>query len=169
MVQAGNNFQVLTLDTAATFAQLTTAMADAQIAVYNDKYFYREWRPVTVIQESDLDGNHATIADPAWTSLVTTPAFPSYISAHSALSEAAALTLAASFGDTNSFCLTLAFCDRCFTSLNGAATDASNSRVWGASTIASISTLGSSWGSRSVPWYWMPVRSARHLSQRLGF
>lgn len=120
-----------TLDTAATFAQLSVAMADAQIAVYNDKYFYRLWRPVTAIRSGDLDGNGGTVADPDWTSLLNTPAFPSYVSAHSALSEAAALTLGASFGDGTNFCLTLSFGSRCFANLTGAATDASDSRIWG--------------------------------------
>ena len=52
-------------------------MADAAIAIWESKYFYQYWRPVTGIRESDLgtgptgagDGNPATIGDPSFSPL----------------------------------------------------------------------------------------------------
>jgi hypothetical protein len=120
-----------TLENARAFALLSSVMADAQIAVFDSKYDYRLWRPVTAIRLGDTDGNALTEVEATWSSLVTTPAFPSYVSAHSALSEAAAISLSSIFGDDDPFCLTLTFGSRCFSNVDEAALDASNSRIWG--------------------------------------
>lgn len=118
------------LDHARTLALLSSVLADSQIAGFDSKYEYRFWRPVTAIRLADIDGNALTAADPTWTSLVTTPAFPAYVSTHSVLSRAAAVTLGSIYGD-NPFCLTLGAGTRCFDDVDAAALDASNSRVWG--------------------------------------
>jgi hypothetical protein len=47
------------------------------------------WRPVTAVRAADLDGNPHTDLDAGWTPLITTPAFPSYPSAHASASYAA--------------------------------------------------------------------------------
>jgi membrane-associated phospholipid phosphatase len=91
------------VDNARFFALLNVSMADAAIAVYNAKNFYNAWRPVTAIQYADIDGNDATIADPGWTPLLTTPAHQEYPSGHSGLSTAAATVLAAFFGENTTF------------------------------------------------------------------
>src|SRR5204862_6848367 len=75
---------------ARLFALLNIAEADAQISCWDAKYTYNLWRPVTAVRAADTDGNPDTAADPGWTSLLTTPNFPSYTSAHSTLSAAAA-------------------------------------------------------------------------------
>jgi membrane-associated phospholipid phosphatase len=91
------------VDNARFFALLNVSIADAAIAVYNAKNFYNAWRPVTAIQYADIDGNDATIADPGWTPLLTTPAHQEYPSGHSGLSTAAATVLAAFFGENTTF------------------------------------------------------------------
>jgi membrane-associated phospholipid phosphatase len=91
------------IDNARFFALLNVSIADAAIAVYNAKNFYNAWRPVTAIQHADIDGNDATIADPGWTPLLTTPAHQEYPSGHSGLSTAAATVLAAFFGENTTF------------------------------------------------------------------
>jgi hypothetical protein len=78
---------------ARLFALLNIAMADAAICAWDAKYAYNFWRPVTAIREGDNDRNPATDGDPAWTSLITTPPFPDYISGHSTFSGAAAAVL----------------------------------------------------------------------------
>ena len=45
-------------ENARIFALLAMAMADASIAVFDTKYHYNFWRPVTAIRAGDLDGNH---------------------------------------------------------------------------------------------------------------
>ena len=64
-------------------------MADAGIAVWDAKYAFNFWRPITAIQEANLDGNPDTANDPEWTPLLNTPAFPEYVSGHSTFSAAA--------------------------------------------------------------------------------
>jgi membrane-associated phospholipid phosphatase len=91
------------VDNARFFALLNVSIADAAIAVYNAKNVYNAWRPVTAIQHADIDGNDATIADPGWTPLLTTPAHQEYPSGHSGLSTAAATVLAAFFGENTTF------------------------------------------------------------------
>src|SRR5262249_22609475 len=66
-------------------ALLAMAMADGSIATFDTKYHYNFWRPVTAIQDGDLDGNDQTDPDPDWLPLIATPAFPGYPSAHATL------------------------------------------------------------------------------------
>jgi PAP2 superfamily len=87
------------VDTARLFAMAYVAEADTLIATYNAKYHFSFWRPVTAIQNGDIDGNSDTIADPNWLPLVTTPAHPEYPSAHASLTGALANTLKAYFGN----------------------------------------------------------------------
>src|SRR5882762_2150730 len=62
---------------ARLLALVNTAMADAGISIWESKYFYQLWRPITGIRESDPgngptglgDGNAATVGNPAWSPL----------------------------------------------------------------------------------------------------
>jgi hypothetical protein len=63
---------------ARLFALVTVAQADALITVFETKYFYRFWRPVTAIRWTD-DGNPSTAPDAAWTPFLPTPPYPDYI------------------------------------------------------------------------------------------
>ena len=75
---------------ARVLAALNTAQADAFIACWDAKYAYWSIRPVTVIQ---------LLLNPAWSSLIVTPPFPSYVSGHSTTSGAASTVLAHFFPD----------------------------------------------------------------------
>jgi hypothetical protein len=82
--------QVRTLsENARIFALLAMAICDASIATYETKYYYDTWRPLTAIWGGGVDGNRKTEPDGSWLPLITTPAFPSYPSAHATLSGAA--------------------------------------------------------------------------------
>ena len=85
-------------ENARIFALLAMAMADGSIAVFDTKYFYNRWRPVTAIWNADLDDNRQTDPDPTWLPLIATPPFPSYSSAHATLSGAARAVLERAFG-----------------------------------------------------------------------
>jgi membrane-associated phospholipid phosphatase len=121
-------------DTSArTFALLDLGIADATIALYDAKYTYRLWRPISAIRLADTDGNPLTSADPNWTPLATTPADPSYPGAHSTLSAAAATVLTALYGDEVSFTVTsptLTGVTRSFDNFHAAATEAGLSRIY---------------------------------------
>jgi membrane-associated phospholipid phosphatase len=73
---------------ARLLAVLGTAQADAFIACWDTKFTYWSERPNQAIRRE---------IDPAWTSLIGTPPFPSYPSGHSSTSGAASTVLAAAF------------------------------------------------------------------------
>src|SRR4051795_2009795 len=74
-------------------------MADAQISGWDTKFTYNFVRPVTAIRNAANDGNPDTAADAAGGPLLGTPGHPSYMSAHSSISSAAATALGNFFGD----------------------------------------------------------------------
>jgi membrane-associated phospholipid phosphatase len=122
-------------ETARLFALLNIAMADAAICAWDAKYTYNFWRPVTAIRNGDVDRNSATIADPAWSSLIVTPPFPDYISGHSTFSSAASTVLSRFYG-TDNIAFTagsdfLPGVTRSFTSFSAAAGEAAISRLYG--------------------------------------
>jgi membrane-associated phospholipid phosphatase len=118
---------------ARVFALLNIAEADAHIACWDAKYTYNLWRPVTAIRAADTDGNPATEADGTWSPLLVTPNFPSYTSAHSTLSAAAAEVLTALFGDEYHFTVGAESVPytRSFDSFDAAAAEAGQSRIYG--------------------------------------
>ncbi|HEY1985970.1 MAG TPA: vanadium-dependent haloperoxidase [Terracidiphilus sp.] len=86
------------LDSARLMAMSFTSLADAYIGCFNGKYHFSFWRPVTAIQNGDIDGNALTVADPAWTPLGSTPGHPEYPAAHACLTGSLANTLEEFFG-----------------------------------------------------------------------
>jgi len=83
---------------ARLFAAVAQAMDDAMISVFEAKYQYVFWRPVTAIRNGDLDGNDATERGASWSSLSESPLHPEYPSAHSILAAAVGTVLAGEIG-----------------------------------------------------------------------
>jgi PAP2 superfamily/Domain of unknown function (DUF4114) len=122
------------VESARTMGMLNIAMADAAIACWDAKYTYNTWRPMTAIQQGDADGNAATIANPNWKPLLTTPPFPEFTSGHSTFSSTAATVLTNLMGDNISFTTNsvgLPGVTRSFTSFQQAAAEAGMSRIYG--------------------------------------
>jgi len=119
---------------ARLFAELNVALADETIALFDAKYTYNRWRPVTAVQLAGQDGNPDTVADPSWLPLNNTANHPSWVSAHGGISGAAAAALSDFFGtDGISFSLTsedLKGETHSFSSFSAAAAEAENSVVW---------------------------------------
>jgi hypothetical protein len=124
-----------TLDNAQLFALMSVAMADAAIAAWDAKYVHDFWRPVTGIELGDFDGNDATVGDPGWMPLITTPPFPAYVSGHSSFSAAAGRVMALSLGDDTEFCSPQEGVPvpitRCWSSFSEAVAEAGRSRIYG--------------------------------------
>ncbi|MEX0767034.1 MAG: vanadium-dependent haloperoxidase [Microthrixaceae bacterium] len=78
--------QATVADQASGLALLATAEADAGIASWDSKYFFRTVRPVTVIRDTK---------SPQWLPSLQTPPFPAYVSGHAAYSTAAAQVMSA--------------------------------------------------------------------------
>ena len=125
-------------ENARLFALLNFGMCDALVASWDTKYTYNFVRPVTAIRNAANDGNPETEADPAWTPLLGTPGHPSYSSAHSTISSAAATVLgdffcddSIAFEDTNEIVAGGATITRSFDGFREAAEEAGASRVYG--------------------------------------
>jgi hypothetical protein len=104
------------VELARLMALVNVALADAGVAVWDSKYYYNYWRPVTAIREADVgtgptglgDGNPATVGDPTWTPIGApasnlggnnfTPPFPAYPSGHACFGGALFQTLRNYFG-----------------------------------------------------------------------
>jgi membrane-associated phospholipid phosphatase len=118
---------------AAMFAALDLSFADSAIAMYDAKYHYQLWRPVTAIRLADTDGNPATIGDPTWLPLTATAADPSYPGAHSTISAAGAAVLSAFFGNRDGIDVRSSAVPgvvRTFHSYSDVATEAGLSRIF---------------------------------------
>jgi PAP2 superfamily len=84
---------------ARLFAVTGEAMDDALIAVFDAKYRYGFWRPITAIRNGDTDGNDATERDAGWLPLIDTPMHPEYPCAHCIVSGAVGAVLVAEIGN----------------------------------------------------------------------
>ena len=83
---------------ARLYAAVAQGMDDAMISVFEAKYVYNFWRPVTAVRNGDIDGNDATVRDTTWVSLVDAPLHPEYPSAHAILASTVGTVLKADAG-----------------------------------------------------------------------
>jgi len=115
-VQIADQTRLGTPQFARLLALINVAMADAAMAVWDSKYYWDFWRPITGIRESDPgtgplgagDGNAATVGDPMFRPLGApasnltgpnfTPPFPAYPSGHAGFGGALFETLRRFYG-----------------------------------------------------------------------
>jgi PAP2 superfamily len=89
------------IDSARFMALASTAAADAYIAVFDAKYHYDFWRPITAIRNGDIDDNPATELDAIWQPIDNTPMHPEYPCAHCITSAAVAAVIEAALGSAD--------------------------------------------------------------------
>jgi hypothetical protein len=107
------------IELARLLALVNVSMADVAMSIWESKYHYDFWRPITGIRESDHDtgptgagdGNDATVGDPTFTPLGSpasnlngpnfTPPFPAYPSGHAGFGGAIFETLRRFYGTDN--------------------------------------------------------------------
>ncbi len=122
-------------DAARLFALLNFANADAGIACWDTKFFYRTWRPETAVREVDPAVNPHAKPVPDFIPLMVSPAFPSYVSGHSTFSSAASRVLERFFGTDEIEFTTksdgLPGAVRVFKRLSDCRNEIGMSRVWG--------------------------------------
>jgi len=80
------------VESARFMALASTAVADSYIAVFDAKYHYDFWRPITAIRNGDIDDNAATELEATWQPIDNTPMHPEYPCAH-CISSAAIATV----------------------------------------------------------------------------
>ena len=78
---------------ARIFAAVDMSIADSIIAIWDGKFVYGWWRPITAIREADNDGNSQTTGVPAWEPLINTPPYPDWPSGLSGVVGAVSATL----------------------------------------------------------------------------
>jgi len=156
-------------ENARLFALLNLAMADAGIAVWDAKFEFRFWRPFSAIPLAGDDGNPATAADPAWTTLVLTPNHQEYPSGHGGLSGAAAHVLGRFFGDKTTFTHrsdTAPYAPRTHRRFSAAADEANNSRIYGGihfrSAVRDGRTIGDNVGRLVMDTLMLPLHDDHH-------
>jgi hypothetical protein len=86
------------VDSARFMTLVTMAQMDAAIAIFDAKYHYTFWRPITAIRNGDIDGNPATERVPAWQPIALTPLHPEYPCAHCIITGAMASAITAILG-----------------------------------------------------------------------
>jgi hypothetical protein len=80
-------------DNARLLAVAAMAMDDALIAVFDAKYTYNFWRPVTAIRNTEGE-----LGDPAWLPFIDTPMHPEYPCAHCIVSASLGAVLESEVG-----------------------------------------------------------------------
>jgi hypothetical protein len=122
------------LDCARLFALVSMAAEDSFIAVFDAKYTFNFWRPVTAVRNADQSGNPSTPRDATWLPLGETPMHPEYPCAHCITSAAVAEVLRGVVGeDVGEITVTSPTAPgvvRRWTSLDSYRDEVSNARVW---------------------------------------
>ena len=121
------------VDSARLYALTSIAGNDALVAVFDAKYHYNFWRPITAIRNADLTSNAATPREASWLPLGDTPMHPEYPCAHCITSAAISTVLQTVVGDFGEFSLTSPTAPgvtRKWTRLQDYSDEVSNARVW---------------------------------------
>jgi hypothetical protein len=155
------------VDCARFMALFAVALTDSYIAVFDAKYHYEFWRPVTAIRNGDLDDNPATERDATWQPLDATPMHPEYPCAHCILSGAAAALLeSAAAGqplpDLSLTSSTAPGVTHHWSNLEDFTTEVANARVWAGFHYRNSTRVGTAMG-REVAQYVLT-----HTMQPLG-
>lgn len=131
------------LRAAEAYARTSVALADGFISAWAEKYRSEVMRPETVINK---------YVDEAWQPTLQTPPFPEYPSAHSVISNAAAMVLTDIFGPDFAFAdsteLEYGLTVRSYPSFANAAAEAAISRLYGGIHYRRAVEQGSEQGKR---------------------
>jgi len=133
--QLASNRKMDLVDCARLYALAAIAGADAFIAVFEAKYTYNLWRPVTAIRNADLTSNPATPREASWQPLGVTPMHPEYPCAHCILSGTVAGVVKAALGaaDIPEIAVTSPTAPGVthrWTNMTAFADEVSNARIW---------------------------------------
>ena len=138
---------------ARLLAAIAQGMDDALTAVFDAKYHYNFWRPLTAIRNGEQDGNAATAADPQWLPFIDTPMHPEYPCAHCVLAATVGTVLKAEAGDdpiaelsTTSY--TLEGITRRWTSTEDFIQEVSNGRIYDGVHYRNSTEAGTAMGRR---------------------
>jgi hypothetical protein len=121
------------VDCARLYALSSMTAIDAFIAVFEAKYTYNLWRPITAIRNADLTANPATPREASWTPVGVTPMHPEYPCAHCIVAAAISTVLQGAVGNEVEISLTsstAAGATRKWTRLQDYSDEVSNARIY---------------------------------------
>jgi hypothetical protein len=126
------------VETARLFALVNVSIQDGLQTSHASKFVYGFWRPITAIRRGSDDLNDATVGDPTWTPLLTTPPYPSHGGNMACVSASAARAMER-YWETDGATFTVRWFDtagdlivaRSYTTFAQLALDQANSRIWG--------------------------------------
>jgi hypothetical protein len=122
-------------DSARFMALVAVGLNDALIALFEAKYNYHFWRPITAIRNGDIDDNPATERHATWQPIDNTPMHPEYPCAHCVLSGSIAGVVKAALGteDIPEVAVTSATAPgvtRRWTNMTAFTEEVANARIW---------------------------------------
>jgi hypothetical protein len=138
---------------ARLFALTAQAMDDALIGVFEAKYHYNFWRPVTAIRNADIDSHEGTQREASWSSLIEAPLHPEYPSAHSILAATVGAMLEAEVGagpmpELSTTSPTAKGATRRWIRVDEFVREVSDARVWGGIHFRAATQAGEAMGQR---------------------
>jgi hypothetical protein len=121
-------------DSARLMALAAVGLNDALIAVFDAKYHYNFWRPITAIRNGDIDDSDVTERDASWQPIDNTPMHPEYPCAHCILSGTIAGVVKTALGtedipDIAITSITLPGVTHHFTNVMALAEEVANARI----------------------------------------
>jgi hypothetical protein len=132
--QAVAHRQLDPLAAARVMALTYMAFNDALVAVFDAKYAYNFWRPITAVRNGDEHGNFAIKREPGWLPLVDAPLHPEYPCAHCISSATVVAVLQSQLGDDvpglTMSSPTLPGVTRKWDRLSDLTQEVSNARIW---------------------------------------
>ena len=127
--------QMSVSESARFMALAAVGLNDALIAVFDAKYHYNFWRPITAIRNGDNDGNDVTEREATWQPIDNTPMHPEYPCAHCILSGTIAGVIKTALGteDIPEIAITSTTAPgmtHSFNNMRAFADEVANARIW---------------------------------------
>ena len=123
------------VDSARFMALIAVARSDAFVAIFDAKYHYNFWRPLTAIRNGELDDNPNTEREASWQPIDNTPMHPEYPCAHCIMSGTIASVVEQLFGwgeipEVTLVSPTAPGATRRWTNIWALSNDVSEARIW---------------------------------------
>jgi hypothetical protein len=145
--------QMSVSDSARFMTLVSLGLNDALIAVFDAKYHYNFWRPITSIRNGDIDDNPATEREATWQPIDNTPMHPEYPCAHCILSGSVAGVVKTAFGseDISEAAMTSSTArgvTHRWTNMKAFTDEVANARIWAGFHYRFSTRVGTDMGNR---------------------